>query len=120
MIACTAADRAYSRGEQDETIFGSRSSETYLLGLCTGMLPAAAVAVSSSTSQLLEISPHIVRLSLRLGLEARRRSVQIEGSAESWAILVSGKTPREQQAILDHFHQELVRTRPSFDSWIHD
>ena len=82
------------------------------------MLPAAAVVVSNSTSQLLDLAPDIVRLSLRLGLEARRRSTLIEQSSESWATLVSGKTPEEQQRVLDHFHQGHVRMEPCVDPCI--
>lgn len=70
------------------------------------MLPAAAMAVATSTSQLLELAPEIVRVSLRLGMEASRRSAQIESSSESWATVVSGIAPQEQQRILDEFHKE--------------
>ena len=73
------------------------------------MLPAAAMAVTTSTSQLLRLAPDIVRLALRLGLEARRRSAQIESSSESWATVVPGVSPQEQQKALDSFHKENVR-----------
>lgn len=76
--------------------------------MCTGMLPVAALAVTTSTVQLLKLAPEIVRMALRLGLEARRRSTQIERSNESWAAVVPGMTPREQQKALDLFHGEHV------------
>lgn len=76
------------------------------------MLPAAALAAVSSTSQLLRLSPDIVCMALRLGLEARRRSVQIERTSESWATVVRGISPQEQQKALDQFHQENV-SRPN-------
>ncbi|KAL8730110.1 MAG: hypothetical protein Q9166_004309 [cf. Caloplaca sp. 2 TL-2023] len=69
------------------------------------MLPAAALAVTTSTSQLLRLAPDIVRVALRLGLAARRRSTQIERSSESWATVVSGIAPKEQQKALDAFHR---------------
>ena len=72
------------------------------------MLPAAAMAVSNTTSQLLSLAPEIVRVSLRLGLEAGRRSDQIEKSRESWATIVPGIAPFEQQEALDQFHQTHV------------
>ncbi|KAL8925721.1 MAG: hypothetical protein Q9172_002112 [Xanthocarpia lactea] len=91
----------------DDSLFDTHpSSRTYLVGLCTGMLPAAAMAVTTSTSQLLRLAPDIVRLALRLGLEARRRSAQIESSSESWATVVPGVSPQEQQKALDSFHKE--------------
>lgn len=76
--------------------------------MCTGMLPVAALAVTTSTSQLLKLAPEIVRTALRLGLEVRRRSIQIERSNESWATIVPGLSPREQQKALDLFHIEHV------------
>ena len=72
------------------------------------MLPAAATAASSTSSQLLHLAPEIVRVSLRLGLEASRRSGQIEKSRESWATVVPGIAPFEQQEALDQFHQTHV------------
>lgn len=80
-----------------------------MVGMCTGMLPVAALAVTTSTSQLLKLAPEIVRIALRLGLEARRRSTQIERSNDSWARIVPGLAPREQQKALDLFHVEHVR-----------
>lgn len=74
------------------------------------MLPAAALAFSSSTTQLLELAPEIVRISLRLGLEASRRSEQIEKSHKSWATVVPGVPLQEQREILHRFHHVYVRT----------
>lgn len=73
------------------------------------MVPAAALASASSTTQLLDLAPEIVCISLRLGLEASRRSEQIEKSAESWATLVPGVPLREQKEVLHRFHQVHVR-----------
>ena len=99
----------HSHGESDESQDeANTSSKIYLVGLCTGMLPAAAMAVSNSTSQLLKIAPEIVCVSLRLGLEASRRSAQIEKSCESWATIVPGMAPQAQQEALDNFHQTYV------------
>ena len=72
------------------------------------MLPAAALAASSSTSQLLRLAPEIVLVALRLGLEANRRSAQIEASTESWASVVPGMPPQEQQEALAQFNDEFV------------
>lgn len=73
------------------------------------MLPAAALAFASSTTQLLELAPEVVRISVRLGLEASRRSAQIEKSHESWATLVPGIPLQEQRDILHRFHDVYVR-----------
>ena len=86
------------------------------MGLCTGLLPAAALAVTKSTSQLLEQAPDIVRMALRLGFVVRRRSTQVEKSRESWATIVSGISPQEQQRFLDAFHKENVRVSQTRES----
>ena len=74
------------------------------------MLPAAALAFSNSSTQLLELAPKIVCVSLRLGLEADRRSAQIESSNESWAVVVPGVGLQEQREILLRFHHSHVRS----------
>lgn len=74
------------------------------------MLPAAALASASSTTQLLELAPKIVRISLRLGRESSRRSAQIENSHKSWATVVPGVPLKDQRDILHRFHQVCVRT----------
>lgn len=79
------------------------------MGLCTGMLPAAALASATTTTQLLELAPKIVRISLRLGQESSRRSAQIEISHESWATIVPGVPLQDQRDILHRFHQVCVR-----------
>lgn len=99
-----------SREGNDFTVYDTiSSSTTYLVGLCTGMLPAAALASASSVNQLLELAPEIACISLRLGIEASRRSAQIEKSHESWATLVPGIPLQEQKEILQRFHQVYVR-----------
>lgn len=80
----------------------------YVLGLCTGLLSAAAAAASRSASDLLKIAPEIVCVSLRVALEAQHRSAQIEKSSESWAVVVAGIPAKEQQRALDEFHKSHV------------
>ena len=104
-------DYRCSREDNDENFIDFIStSPTYLVGLCTGMLPAAALAFSNSSTQLLELAPKIVCVSLRLGLEAARRSAQIESSNESWAVVVPGVGLQEQREILLRFHHVHVRS----------
>ena len=99
---------ALSYLDQDDSLFDCSTSRIYLVGLCTGMLPAAAMAASSSTSHLLKLAPQIVLISLRLGVEAHRRSAQIEVSTDSWAFVVPGMAPQQQQECLDQFHSDFV------------
>lgn len=99
----------YSWEHIDERNDASAPSPTmHLVGLCTGMLPAVAMAFSDSTSQLLELAPEVIRISLRLGLEASRRSAQIEKSHQSWATVVPGVPFQKQVEILSEFHEAHV------------
>lgn len=83
----------------------------YVLGLCTGLLSAAAAAASRSVSDLLRIAPEIVCISLRVALEAQHRSAQLEKSSESWAVVVAGIPATEQQGAIDEFHKSHVTTQ---------
>lgn len=109
-----------SRSENDASILDSitkttttdaAEDEVYILGLCTGLLPAAAAATAGSTGELLELGPEILRISLRLALEADRRSAQLEQSRESWAFAVPGIPAIEVQKAIDNFHNNLVNKK---------
>lgn len=79
-----------------------------MLGLCTGLLPAAAAVTAGSTGELLELGPEILRVSLRLALEADNRSAQLEQSRESWAFVVPGVSTAQVQETIDTFHKKMV------------
>lgn len=54
--------------------------------------------------ELLHAGPDILKFSLRLGLKARRRSMDIESSSESWATAVFGVSEREVRDELQRWH----------------
>ncbi len=97
----------FSHAEKYPHILQS-SSDIILLGLCTGLLPAAAAATTTSLSGLLKLPPDIVCVSLRVGLLASRRSTRLERSMESWAIMVSGVPASELQKVIQEFHARNV------------
>ena len=109
-----------SRSENDASILDSTTKttttdvaedEVYILGLCTGLLPAAAAATAGSTGELLELGPEMLRISLRLALEADGRSAQLEQSRESWAFAVPGIPTIEVQKAIDNFHNNMVNKK---------
>lgn len=115
-----------SRSENDDSILDSTTKttttdvaedEVYILGLCTGLLPAAAAATAGSTGELLELGTEMLKISLRLALEADGRSAQLEQSRESWAFAVPGIPAIEVQKAIDDFHNNLVNKK-AFDSRI--
>ena len=74
------------------------------LGSCTGLILAATAAMTQSVRELLHAGPEIISFSLRLGLEARRRSMDIEASSESWATAVFGVSEEEVRDELQRWH----------------
>lgn len=73
--------------------------------MCTGLLPAAAVATSKGLSNLLKVAPEIVLISLRLAVEASRRSTQVEQGPGSWAMVVTGTSTQDLEKAMEEFHR---------------
>jgi hypothetical protein len=99
-----------SYSENDPSILEAKPpSKTYIIGLCTGLLPAAAAATAKSAGELLQLAPSIIFIALRLALEVDLRSSRIEETTQSWAALVPGIPTNEQLSALDDFHKQTVR-----------
>ncbi|KAL8737909.1 MAG: hypothetical protein Q9181_001246 [Wetmoreana brouardii] len=90
----------------------------YVLGLCTGMLPAAAVMVTKSMTELLDVGPEMVCVALRLAAVASFRSVQLENSDDNWAVAVMNMSAFDHQKILDniHIHDTIPASRRAYIS----
>jgi hypothetical protein len=82
--------------------------KTYLLGMCTGLLPAAALATSRTLDGLLKIAPEIVLISLRLAVEVSRRSIQVEQDTDSWVLIVTGPSTDDLEKLIEEFHKSRV------------
>ncbi|KAL8783229.1 MAG: hypothetical protein Q9213_004793 [Squamulea squamosa] len=76
-----------------------------ILGLCMGLLPALAAAVSTDSKTLLQVVPETIRLSLVLGLHLVRRGNAVEQTMESWASVVFGVSEDEATSIILDFHE---------------
>lgn len=99
-----------SHSENDPSVLEAKPpSKIYIIGLCTGLLPAAAAATAKSAGELLQLAPSIIRIALRLSLEVDRRSSWIEETTQSWASIVPGIPVNEQLSALDDFHKQTVR-----------
>ncbi|KAL3458866.1 hypothetical protein BJX64DRAFT_291773 [Aspergillus heterothallicus] len=110
--------------ENDPSLLGA-SSKVMALGLCTGLLPAAALAGSKNISDLISISVETVAICFRLALELYRRTRRIEDVPGHWAYTVLGVPAREMDIILDEFHRSknIPRHRQVFigveeESWL--
>lgn len=104
---------AFSHYEEPGAVYPSPGS-TYLIGLCTGSLAAAAIASSSSLSELLPAAVHTVQIALRLGLlavDVRDRIGRPEaGEPNQWSMLFFGLDEETALPAL----QEFVRTKVSY------
>ncbi|EMD00429.1 hypothetical protein BAUCODRAFT_62024 [Baudoinia panamericana UAMH 10762] len=87
---------------------------TYLVGLCTGALAAAAIASSGSLSELLPAAVHTVQLALRLGLHAidvrDRIYSSVSSEQEPWSVLYFGVDEPAAAAALEKFSREKALT----------
>jgi iron transport multicopper oxidase len=87
-------------------------SETCLVGLCTGLFAAAAIASSPSISQLTPIAVQVMLMAFRTGAHvaalADRLNSQSE-SPESWTYVIPAAQENEVNSILSDFHRENVR-----------
>lgn len=89
------------------------SADVCVVGLSTGLLAAAAVALSPSVPALTSLGVEVVLVAFRLGLYVQAAAGHLEclGVADqslSWSYTVSGVSRDEAQKKLDVFHQEKV------------
>ncbi|KAL3458190.1 beta-ketoacyl synthase [Aspergillus heterothallicus] len=92
----------------DPSIPYPRFNDSYVLGVCTGSLAAAAISCSSSLSELLPIAVQTVLVAFRLGLcaqEVRDRLELSEANRTSWSV-VSEVPPEEVALAIEKFSHE--------------
>jgi hypothetical protein len=94
--------------EQDPSLLGgdcsTPSHKRRVVGFCSGLLSAAAVAIATNLSDLTSIACHTALVSLRVGLIVRDRSVLIEPASDSsWSVAISGTSPTDGRAAIDQF-----------------
>ena len=79
------------------------------MGLCTGLLPAAAAAAAIDTNDLLSFGLEIVAISFRLTHAIIVRSSRVETEPGSWSYTVIGIKHDLLQTNLDDFNNAQVR-----------
>lgn len=87
--------------------------QSCVVGLSTGMLAAAVVALSPTIPALMPLAVEAVLIAFRLGLHVKTTASNIELSPAhdgdcSWSYVIPGKTQLEAQNALDDFHQAKV------------
>jgi hypothetical protein len=90
-------------------------SDTILVGLCTGLLAAAAVSASQSLLGLIPVALKIVRVAFRLGVKVNGAAQRLSTnngskSKQSWSTLVAGVQKEAAAVELAQFNEKKVRT----------
>jgi hypothetical protein len=90
-------------------------SDTILVGLCTGLLSAAAVSASQSLLGLIPVALKIVRVAFRLGVKVQGTAQRLSSthgakSKQSWSTLVVGLEKEAAAVELAQFNETKVRT----------
>ncbi|KIH90519.1 hypothetical protein SPBR_00009 [Sporothrix brasiliensis 5110] len=94
-----------------------RLADTAILGTCTGLLAAVAVACSDSVADVLAIADHMVVLAFHVGYEGVHRTARLDDTAgasstttAAWATLVTNITADRAaiDAALADFNQKRV------------
>ena len=88
--------------------------EACVVGLSTGLLAAAVVALSPTIPALMPLAVEAVLIAFRLGLHVKNTASNMEmppahDSDSSWSYVISGKTEPEARKALEEFHHAMVR-----------
>ncbi|KAI1621793.1 polyketide synthase [Exophiala viscosa] len=94
------------------------NADARLVGLCTGLIAATAIASADSLTALVPLAVEAVRIAFRAGAHVGRVAEQIEGDSKSlsWSTIVAADE-KSAQAALDAFHKE-KGTSPTSKLWI--
>ena len=95
--------------------------ETHIAtGFCSGILPAAAVALSRTPLQLVSVGVELVRLALWIGTESGQVATKhAEESEASWCLVIHGLDgPQTVQRLLDAFNARTTADTPLYISSI--
>ena len=87
--------------------------ESCVVGLSTGLLAAAVVALSPTIPAIMPLAVEAVLIAFRLGVYVKTTASNIEMSPvhdedSSWSYVIPGKEKSDAQNALDDFHQDKV------------
>ena len=82
------------------------------MGFSTGLLAAAAVALSPAVSTLIPLAVEIILIAFRIGLHIERTARNVQNSSAStgasWSFVIPGSTEAKAEVALATFHSEKV------------
>jgi hypothetical protein len=89
----------------------TRASETCLIGLCSGLFAATAIASSPSLSGLVPIAVQMVLMAFRTGAYVAALAERLHKSSESsssWTYVLPGISEVAASSIISDFHRTNV------------
>lgn len=89
----------------------SGSPGPQLLGACTGLIAASAIASAGSLTTLLPLAVEAVRIAFRIGSYVGDVAQRVGGPhdvLESWSTIVAVSDMKAAEAALDDYNQEYV------------
>ena len=89
----------------DELTKYPSSSTSRAVGLCTGLIAAAAVASAGSLSELLPLAVEATRIAFRIGVCVATVGSYVENSCSNWSVLVAGISEQDACQNIERFHQ---------------
>lgn len=93
-----------------------RISTTQILGVCTGLLTASAVASSTSLSSLIPLAIQTIRITFRLGSRVATVAEQLEpptNRTQTWSTIVLGIGNEDAGVAVAEFNKIHVSSIPS-------
>lgn len=107
-LVCITQLLLYIEREESAQDGDISSQDSCLVGLCTGLLAATAIASSCSVSNLIPIAVEMVLVAFRTGLCVTRMAESIENpgeSSDSWTFVVPELGEERATLILEEFHR---------------
>ncbi|KAK4452398.1 PaPKS1 melanin biosynthesis polyketide synthase encoded by the PaPKS1 protein [Podospora aff. communis PSN243] len=86
----------------------TQHGQTQLVGLCSGLFAASAIASTPSLSTLVPVAVQVVLMAFRTGSYVHKLAERLNPSveqSESWTYIFPGLKPDETASLLKEFHQ---------------
>lgn len=105
-----ATDRVFSHAEKNyEDV--TEHEHTQLVGLCSGLFAASAIASTPTLSTLVPVATQVVLMAFRTGSYVHKLAERLHPTfeqSESWTYIFPGLKPAETTNVLKEFHQTNV------------
>ena len=92
----------------------TQHDQTNLVGLCSGLFAAAAIASTPSLSALVPVAVQVVLMAFRTGSYVHRLAERLNPAveqSESWTYIFPGLKAEEARHVLEEFHSSNVSDR---------